>query len=300
MTNNYKSLIGVDNLYYALVTQDDSSGYVAGTPKYLAPLANIAIKPKASMKTQYFDNIPMDSLFAEGESEGDIEIQGLPLDVKAELLGKTYDAVNGRLYDDGGTPPYVALGFRSQKSDGTFKYYWYLKGQFSPPDDEAATKKAEPDPKSAKMKLTALYTTYLFNVDGVNSRSVKKTEGDTALTAFSATGWFSSVQVPAPGAKPALTCTASPVDGATGVAVGVAPTLTFSNQLVTGTYGVLLTKNDGAIVTATISINAALKVITITPGSNLSASTKYLITVAGVKDIYGQTFANTVYDFTTA
>ena len=121
MTNNYKSVLGVDMLYYATVT-DSSSAYTPGTPAYLAPLATISFKPKASTKTQYFDNIAMDSLFSEGESEGEIEIQGLPLDVKAALLGKTWDSANGRMYDDGGVvPPYFAVGFRALKSDGTYK-----------------------------------------------------------------------------------------------------------------------------------------------------------------------------------
>lgn len=299
MTNNYKSVLGVDNLYYALVTQDDADGYVAGTPAVLAPLASIAFKPKTGTKIQYFDNKAMESLFSEGESEAEIEIQGLPLDVKAELLGKTYDAVNGRMYEDGGMPPYLALGYRALKTDGSYKYYWYLKCNFAPPDEEASTKTESPDPKSTKMKLTALYTEYEFDVDGVNSRSVKKVEGDTSLTAFSETGWFSAVQVPAPGSPSALTCTPSPADGATGQSVSVSPTLTFNNALVTGTTGIVLTKNDGAIVAGTITINAANTIVTIDPTTNLSAATKYLITIAGARSIYGQTFANTVYDFTT-
>jgi methionine-rich copper-binding protein CopC len=95
-----------------------------------------------------------------------------------------------------------------------------------------------------------------------------------------------------------LNCTPSPADGATGQATSVVPTLTFSNALATGVTGILLTKNDGTVVSATITINAANKDITITPSGALTSAAKYLITCSGVRDIYGQAFPQTVYDFT--
>jgi phi13 family phage major tail protein len=300
MTNNYKSVLGVDSLYYALVT-DSADAYTPGTPAVLAPLATISVKPKTGTKTQYFDNKAMESLFSEGESEGEIEIQGLPLDVKAVLLGKTMDSANGRMYEDGGTPPYVALGYRALKTDGSYKYYWYLKCVFSPPDEEANTKTESPDPKTTKMKLTALYTEYEFDVDGANNRSVKKVEGDSSLTDFSATGWFSSVQIPAPGTPDALTCTPSPADAATGVAVSVNITLTFANPLAANAEnGIILTTDAGVVKACARTINAARTVVTLDPTSNMAGATTYLVIVPGVVDVYGQTFADTVYDFTTA
>ena len=300
MTLNQKSYVGVDNLYYALVTQDDANGYVAGTPAYLAPLMTVSVKPKTNSKVQYADNQPFDSMSSEGESEADVEITGLPSDLQATLLGKVWDNTNGRMYDNGGTPPYVALGYRAKKSGGGYKYYWYLKCQFSPFDEEAGTETDTPDPKSTKLKLRALRTVKTFQLSASITDTVKRLVGDDSHSGFSGTTWFNSVQVPTYSAPSALSCTPSPVDGATGVAVSVAPTLTFNNQLVTGTLGVTLTKNDGVVVSTTITINTALKVITITPGANLTAAAKYLITLSGVRDIFGQTLANTVYDFTCA
>ena len=114
-----KSFVGVDQIYYALVTTDTADAYAAGTPASLAPAMNISQAPKTNSKVQYADNQPYDSMSAEGETELDVEITGLTLEVQAEILGKVYDAVNGRLFDNGGTAPYVALGFRAKKSGGT-------------------------------------------------------------------------------------------------------------------------------------------------------------------------------------
>jgi len=301
MTNNYKSILGVDSLYYALVTVDNADAYAAGTPAVLAPLANISVKPKTGRKTQYFDNKAMESLFSEGESEGEIEIQGLPLDVKSILLGKTWDSANGRMYEDGGTPPDLALGYRALKSDGSYKYYWYLKCNFSPPDEDASTKTESPDPKTTKLKLTALYTEHEFDVDGVNNRPVKKVEGDTAINDFSATGWFAAVQVPAPGTPDALTCTPDPADAEAAVAVTKTITLTFANPLAgNAENGIVLITDAGVIKACARTLNAARTVVTLDPTTNLAASTVYLIIVPGVTDIYGQTLADAVYDFETA
>ncbi|MBI5933256.1 MAG: Ig-like domain-containing protein [Chloroflexi bacterium] len=300
---NYKSVLGADNLYYALVTQDDVSAYAAGTPAYLAPLANITIKSKTGMKTQYFDNVAMEVLTSEGESEAEIEIQGLPLATKAILLGKTFDSATGRMFDDGGgTPPYVALGYRALKSDGTYKHYWYLKCLFTPPDEEAASKADAPDPKNAKLKLTAIFTTYEWDVDGAGTmRGVKSVQGDTAVTEFDESTWFDAVQVPSAGAPAALTCTPSPVDGASSVAVSANITLTFSNALAANAEdGIILTTAAGVVKACARTINAARTLVTLDPTTNMAATTTYLVIVPGVTDVYGQTLADTVYDFATA
>jgi phi13 family phage major tail protein len=299
---NYKSYVGVDQVYYALVTQDDESAYAAGAPAYLAPVMNVAQAPKGASKTQYADNQPFDTMSSEGETELDVEITGLPNNVEAIILGKVWDEVNDRFYDNGGQAPYVALGFRAKKSDGTYRYYWFLKGQFAPPSEEQATQTDAPDPKGIKLKFTAVRTVYEFDLDGGTTvASVKRVKGDTADAGFSATGWFTSVQVPNAGTPSAITCTPDPADAAAGVAVGKTITLTFNNPLAGGAEdGIILTTDAGVVKACARTLNAARTVVTLDPTTNLAALTTYLIIVPGVTDIYGQSFADTVYDFTTA
>jgi len=300
MTLNNKSYIGADNLYYALVTQDDADAYVAGTPAYLAPLINVSVKPKTNSKVQYADNQPFDSLSSEGESEADVEITGLPSDLQATILGKVWDETNGRMYDNGGTPPYVALGYRAKKSGGGYKYYWYLKCQFSPFDEDTATETETPDPKTTKLKLRALRTIKTFALSASLTDTAKRVVGDDSHAGFSATNWWAAVQVPAYSAPSALTCTPSPADAATGVAVTISPTLTFNNALVTGVTGISLVTAGGDVIASAITIDAAKKVVTINPNSNIGASTVHIITVSGAIDVYGQALALTAYNFTTA
>jgi phi13 family phage major tail protein len=298
---NYKSYIGVDSLYYALVTQDDSGAYVAGVPAYLAPTAKISQDPKSESKVQYADNVAMEMLFGAGETKVSLEILGISAQTKAILLGETYDVTNARVFDSDATPPYVAVGFRAKKSDGSFRYYWFLKGMFTKPKEELETKADSANPKTTTLECTFVKTIYQFTLTGGGlTDGTKRVFGETTDGNFSATTWWSSVQVPVAGAVPALTCTPLPADAAIGQLITVVPTLTFSNAIVTGTDGIVLTKNDGTIVASTYTINAANKIVTITPGGNLTGAAKYLISLSGVKDIYGQAFARTVYDFTCA
>lgn len=296
-----KSYIGVDKIYYALVTTDNASAYAAGTPAVFAPAMNVSQAPKTNSKVQYADNQPFDTMSSEGETEMELEITGLPLDIQATILGKVWDATNKRMYDYGGTPPDIALGFRAKKSGGTYRYFWFLKGKFSAPTEESATETDSPDPKSTKLKFTAIATIYQFDLDGSINAATKRVVGDTDESTFDANTWFANVQVPAPGTPSALTCTPAPVDGATGQTTTVAITLTFNNALAAhAENGIVLTRvSTGAIIATTRTINAARTVVTLAH-SALTSGAQYFITVPGVSDIYGQALADAVYDFTVA
>lgn len=89
-----------------------------------------------------------------------------------------------------------------------------------------------------------------------------------------------------------------PADAATGVAVAANIVFTFNNKI--NTEEIVIMSAAGAVVTGTRAWDEAGKVLTFDPTTNLSASTVYLVAIAGVEDIYGQTLANTVKKFTTA
>ena len=301
MTN--KSFVGVDQIYYALVTQDDADAYAAGTPAAFAPAMTIAQAPKSNSKTQYADNQPFDVMSSEGETELDVEVTGLSPQLLATILGRVYDVASGRMFDNGGTPPDIALGFRAKKRGGFYRYYWFLKGAFLSPSEEQATETDTPDPKSAKLKLVAVRTIHLFDLIGDASLmdSVKRVVGETSDTNFSATTWFDAVQSPVAGSPASFTVTPSPADAATGVAVTVSPTLTFTNALAGGAEnGIIITTAAGVPVALARTLNAARTIVTLNPTSNLGAAAEHLIIVPGVTDIYGQALADTVVNFTTA
>lgn len=193
--NEYKSSVGLKDLYYAVVTLDSVATFTPGTPKVLAPAMSASLAPTTNSKTQYADDGAFDVMTAEGETKIELEVTELPSVTLAEITGAVFDVASGRVFDNGGVPPYVSLGFRSKKSNGSYRYFWFLKGRFQKPGSEKATDSDTPDPKGLKLTFTAIKTTHPFDLGSVTD-SVKSVFGDEDTTDFDATGWFTTVQVP--------------------------------------------------------------------------------------------------------
>jgi len=62
-------------------------------------------------------------------------------DTIAELLGMVSDTATGRIFDDAdpSRAPYFALGYRFKKSNGKYRYRWYLKCRAEKPGEAGAS-----------------------------------------------------------------------------------------------------------------------------------------------------------------
>jgi len=301
-SDEYKSVVGVEDVYVALVTQDNAAGYVADVPEYFAPVSEASAEAENSQETQYADNQPFDVLTSEGPTKITLTTTNIPIEILAKYLGKVFDTVSGRMFDQGGgaTPPDAALAFRAMKSNGSYKYFQYLKGKFSIPKDEAATKEAKATPKPQQIVFTAMNTIYEFDLGDING-TVKRIVGDEDSTNFDGSTWFDAVQTPSISAPDALALSSStPADDATGVSKTNNLTLNFNNALMDDAVDNIVLLDDAmAIVAGTITLDATKKIVTIDPTASLDGSTAYTIVISGVKDIYGQTLTSIV-TFTTA
>jgi hypothetical protein len=105
----------------------------------------------------------------------------------------------------------------------------------------------------------------------------------------------------ATGSPSAITCTPVPANEAITIAIDDPITLTFNNALALGAEGgIILVDSDSLLpVACARTVSGSRKVVTLTPTGDLTNSITYLIIVPNVKDAYGQSFANTVYSFTT-
>lgn len=180
------------------VNTTTGTGYVAGTPVALAPLASIAMEPSQSTKTRYYDNIPYYVDTTEAETKVTVVVSGLDIQQQAILLGKTYDAVNKRLYDAGQpNAPYVALGFRTKVAGG-YRYFWFLKGKFAPFKEEASTQTDATEEKPLTLEFTAATTTYAyFSIDSAASSCKRVVADDQIDNTITTVNWFDAVEKPA-------------------------------------------------------------------------------------------------------
>jgi phi13 family phage major tail protein len=296
----YKSSVGLSDLYYALVTEDDSAGYAADTPVYLAPAMDASLAPASNAKVQYADNSAFDAMMAEGETKVTTTITGMAVETLAVVTGKVFDPTTGRLYDNGGVPPYVAIGFKGKRSNGKSRYYWFLKGRFTTPPEDKASQSDTPDPKPIKLEFSALKTVHQFNL-GALTDGVKRVMGDEDTDNFSATGWFDTVQTPATAGVSAVSVTSDPLNSAINVAITKTITLTFNNAMREDSAdGVSVVRVDNSTpATIVKSWDVTGKILTITHTASFANNKQYFITIAGLTDIYGQVLATAIEAFTT-
>lgn len=294
-----KSQIGLDSFYYCECVSDGVGGAVYGVPANIPGIISASVRANSTIETQWADDGAADSVANIGDQEVTLTFTNLSPSIRAELLGHevTSGVVEEKSTD---RPKTVAIGFRSMKSNGKYRYVWYLKGHFAKPDDSYATKEA-----SVRFGTTAL----VFK--GLRREYDRKIvawcdEDDVAVPASVISNWFNAVPTSI-AAPDALTIATVPTDGASSVVVSSNMTFTFNNAIkpafVTGDYFYLLKASDGTKVAAVVSLDSTGKIVTLTPDSNLSTSTEYILIASGlVQDVHGQKVEDgiTIVDFTTA
>lgn len=134
--------IGCDNLVYALMKAEDTA---TTAPTYDAVKAapgviSVNINPNATQETLFADDGPMDTATTLGKVDVEINKAELTTENKADLLGHEIDDNGGIVYGDSDVPPWVAIGFRTLKSNGKYRYLWLYKGKFTDPEDNNETK----------------------------------------------------------------------------------------------------------------------------------------------------------------
>lgn len=134
------AIIGLDDLHYAILTKDDATGATYQTPVKVPGIIQANINPNASVETLFADNGPMETAATIGQIELELNTADLPYEVQAAWLGHTVDANGIMMRKASDVPPFVAIGFRSLKSNGKYRYVWLLKGKFAVPEMNNETK----------------------------------------------------------------------------------------------------------------------------------------------------------------
>ncbi|SDY84785.1 major tail protein [Thermoactinomyces sp. DSM 45892] len=178
--------VGLKDVHYAILTKDDVTGIVYEKPVPIRGAISAKISPSSNTETLYADDGPSEVATALGEISVELNMADLPLSVQASLLG--HKMKNGILIKSAqDTPPYVAIGFKSMKSNGHYRYIWLYKGKFTTPESEYQTKEDSPS----------------FQTPSIQGAFVKRdfdghwqAIGDEDETGFTqASNWFQEVQV---------------------------------------------------------------------------------------------------------
>lgn len=254
----------------------------------------VAIDLPAALELEFEETVVSGEFFGNDELQGLVtqplgikgkfKAGGIPLNAYALMTGHTY-AVTGS------TPNEVAT---LEGDSTTFPYFKVYGKSLGDEGDDVHVKllkvKLTGSPKGSFKRGEFFMLEAEFQGVKVAGKAYDMIANETADDLPDAAGSPSAISV-----------SSSPADAATGVVVSANMVLTFNNKLAAGAEsGIILTTAAGVPVACARTIDAARKVVTLNPNSSLGASTDHLIVIAGVSDIYAQTLADTVINFTTA
>lgn len=196
--------IGCDNLVYATMTTEDTASAppVYGEVKQAIGVMSLNINPNGAQETLFADDGPMETASTLGRIEVEIKKNELTTENKADLLGHQIDAKGALVYGDSDIPPWVAIGFRTLKSNGNYRHVWLYKGKFTEPEDSNETKGDSINFQSDTIngQFTRLNYAYTINNKKVRPWKYELDQDHTSADATTIGKWFNAPVMPTAGA----------------------------------------------------------------------------------------------------
>ena len=165
---------GVEDLFYAEVTEDSESQFSVKTPKRLSYTATISKEVESSSETHYYDNKGMIVINAKGAETFTLTVAPPKLETLAEITGQAFDAASGMLMEGDVTPKYFAIGYKTKGTDGNWRFCWKYKGQFAIPSEEVNTESDSIDTTNTELTFTAINTIHKF-AQTIGEETINKT-----------------------------------------------------------------------------------------------------------------------------
>lgn len=136
--------VGLRDLHYAIITNDDETGTEYGEIKRIAGAITANLSTAYNTANLRADDGVVATAEAKGVTTVTLNAADLTKEVKADLLGQTINEDGVLIEGDHDTPPYVAIGWKSEKANGEFRFVWLYKGKFHLPEENYETKQETP------------------------------------------------------------------------------------------------------------------------------------------------------------
>ena len=186
---------GIRGLVAAEVTNDNADAIEFGTPFPVAGVAELSRTTESSSESPYYDNVPAVVIDATGADEVTITSSAIPFEALAKITGQTYDATKGMFVEGERQAKYFAIGYITEKTDGTEIFVWRLKGKFNIPDSTHASKNDGAEANGQEITFTGINTNHRFTALG--NKTAKAVNVDTSVnTGVTEADFFAEVQTP--------------------------------------------------------------------------------------------------------
>ena len=186
---------GIRGLVCAEVTTDTAEAFECGTPFAVCGVAELSRTTETTSEPHYYDNVPAIVIDSTGSDEVTITGSAIPFDVLAKITGQYYDETTGMFVEGERQSKYFALGYITEKTDGTEVFVWRLKGKFNIPDSTHATKDDGAEANGQELTFTGINTNRRFTAIG--NKTAKAVNVDTSVnTTVTESAFFAEVQTP--------------------------------------------------------------------------------------------------------
>lgn len=187
--------IGLDKLYYAKITEDTNGEETYSTPLVLAKAMTAELSVELVEAILYADDGAAEVVMDFTSGTLSLGVDDIGPTVAADLTGATTDD-NGVLVsasENIGTP--CAVGFRAQKANGKYRYFWLYRVKFGLPATNLQTKADSITFSTPTIEGTVMRRNKLDGM-GKHPWKAEVTDGDPGVAAATITGWFSQVYEP--------------------------------------------------------------------------------------------------------
>ncbi len=187
--------IGLDRLYYAKITEDESGEETYAAPVPLAKAISADMSVELAEAILYADDGAAEIVKEFKNGTLSLGIDDIGVSAASDLTGATIDDNHVLIStsEDGGTP--VAVGFRAKKANGKYRYYWLYKVKFGIPATNLATKGDSITFSMPTIEGTIMRRNKL-DAKGRHPWKAEVTEGDAEVAADTISNWYKTVYEP--------------------------------------------------------------------------------------------------------
>ena len=186
------STVGLKNMVIAPVTADTETATTYGDLQRVAGAIEATITPENNdPDIQFFDDVEGDVLYPDPELTFKTKLADLPLIVQEMIFSNKIDDNGVLIRTANDKPGYFAVGFMSEKANGTFRYVWLFKVRAKPVTETYATKEGTSITRqTGEVEWTAIKRTSDGRYQAVAD------EGENGFTAEKAAAFLNTVYTP--------------------------------------------------------------------------------------------------------
>ena len=186
------STIGLRNVVIAPLLTDTEAGHSYGDLQFLAGAIEASVTPdNADPDILYADDIEFDTLYADPNIDFKLKMADIPLLIQEMIFANKIDDNGVLIRTSQDKPPYFAVGFKSEKSNGKYRYVWLYKVRAKPLTENFATKEGDTiNRQNPEVEFTAIKRTHDARYQAVAD------EDENGFTAAKAATFLTSVYDP--------------------------------------------------------------------------------------------------------